>query len=493
MKELLLNTLLLTSLLSITGTVSQAQTATFTLQTPSVSTGAGSNPTSVTVADVNGDGNPDALVASHANSQLLVLLGNGKGGFTLQTSLPTGGTNSLFSNIAVADVNKDGKLDAVMADASPRLGKVLVLLGNGVGGFTVQANSPSTGMSSQPLSVAVADVNADSNPDVLAADYHTSRLLVLLGDGAGGVKLQPTVTSTSTASDGGPYSVAVADVNSDGSVDALVANAYNGTLGVLLGNGAGGFILQKNSPVPVINGNFGPEDLAIADVNGDNKPDVLTANSGDDTIGVLLGNGAGGFTSYANYSVGGNSYTPLKVAVSDINGDGKLDALTTNYNNSLSVFIGNGAGGFTLQPTRLVSNTPLNNLFGLALSDVNRDGKPDAIVVNSANRTLMVFLNTSNVLSTRAILPGTNAYLYPNPAQNIATLTFAGLPTSSVRVQATLLDALGRMIGQYTLGIRGGLSPLTGLTSGIYVVRLAAQDGQGLGLGELPVQRLSVD
>ncbi len=269
-------------LLAATGAV-QAQTpaATFTLQaTPS--TGAGSSPASVAIADVNGDGNPDALTGNYRSNTLSVLLGNGAGGFTLQANAPSTGANSSPYSVAIADVNSDGNLDALTANIGTRT--LSVLLGNGAGGFTLQPNSPSPGANNPPYSVAIADVNGDGKPDALTTNFNTGTLGVLLGNGTGGFTLQANAPLIGAGSY--PQTVDIADVNGDGKLDALVANEGSSTLSVLLGNGAGGFTLQANAPST--GANSGPQGMAIADVNGDGKPDALTANAGSSTLGVLL-------------------------------------------------------------------------------------------------------------------------------------------------------------------------------------------------------------
>lgn len=462
------------------------------VQTPAASTGAISRPSSVTVADVNGDGRPDALVANTATAGLGVLLGNGTGGFTLRANQAIPGASSYLSNVAVADVNGDSKLDALMCAttfSTTNPSKLFVLLGNGAGDFTpAAAGAPSTGANSQPSSVVVADVNADGKPDALVTDYYSSRLLVLLGNGAGGFTLQATASSTGAGS--GPKSVAVADVNGDGKLDALTANASVNTIGVLFGDGGGGFTLQATSPVVGPGGST--QSLVIADVNKDGKLDVLAGNLDDLTLVVLLGNGAGGFAVYGRFPTTGGS-VPLNVDVADVNGDGNLDALTTNYDNTISILLGNGSGGFTAQATRLVPLTPLNNIFGLSLADVNRDGKPDVTAVNMANNTLVVFLNTSTFLSTRAMLPGASAYFYPNPAHTVTVLSLTGLPQSVAQVNATLFDMTGRVVEKITLNVTGGNLPLAGLAPGLYEMRLTARNNQGQELGELPAQRVIVE
>jgi len=421
------------------------------------------------VADVNGDGKPDALVTNYNGGTLGVLLGNGAGGFTLQPNPPQTGTNSNPFGVAVADVNGDGKPDALVINfTSNTLG---VLIGNGAGGFTLQPNLPQIkGIAS--YKVTVADVNGDSKPDALVPNYSNNTLQVLLGDGAGGFTSRASLPSTGANS--APFDVAVADINGDGKPDALTANTSANTLGVLLGDGAGGFTLQPNSPQT--GANSGPQSVVVVDVNGDGKLDALTANSRSSTLGVLLGDGKGGFVLQANLPSTGVSSGPFNVVVADVNGDGKLDALASNYNtNTLGVLLGNGAGGFTLQ-----LNSPAVGIFdhpsAVAVADVNGDRKPDALMISNNTSVLGVLLNTT-VLATAAVLPAAVVDIYPNPAHAAFSVQVPGVGQAG-SVQATLLNGLGQVVSRQSaaLPVAGTtlLLETAGLAAGVYTLRLTA-------------------
>src|SRR5207248_2345115 len=115
-----------------------------------------------------------------------------------------------------------------------------------------------------------------------------------------------------------PTSVAVADVNGDGRLDLVVANSGNANVSVLLGNGDGTFHRAANIVVGGL-----PSSVAVADVNGDGRRDLVTANYGSsNSVSVLLGNGNGTFQGAVDFGVG---FAPRSVAVSDLNGDGRLD------------------------------------------------------------------------------------------------------------------------------------------------------------------------
>src|SRR6266704_3113392 len=419
---------------------------------------------SVAVADVNGDGKLDLLVANFCTATpcggdgtVGVLLGNGDGTFQPAVTYDSGGQNAV--SIAVADVNSDGKPDAVVTDncvtSTCDAGAVGVLLGNGDGTFQAAVNYTSGGLS--PSSVVVGDVNGDGKPDLLVGNiymgngnYSRGSVGLLLGNGdgtflgpvsfdsggeyaygvaagdingdgkldlfvanfcadstcaSGGVAVflgkgdgsfQPVVTYGSGGLDS--YSVAVGDVNEDGKPDLLVANYYsadgnyysNGTVGVLLGNGDGTF----QAAVSYGSGGSGPVSLAVGDVNGDGKPDLLVANqcsnrnnsnSCTGLLTVLLGSGDGKFQAAVSYASGGAS--PSSIVLADINGDEKPDVLISNQcarldgdcAGNISVLLGKGDGSF---PAAINYGSGGQTPYSVAVADVNGDGKPDVVVAN---------------------------------------------------------------------------------------------------------------
>jgi len=245
-------------------------------------------------------------------------------------------------SVAVADVNGDGKPDLVVANLCAKSsnsncahglvnGSVGVLLGNGDGTFRPAVTYSSTGL--QALSVAVADVNGDGKPDLIVANRYAcantcpdGTVVVRIGNGDG--TFQSAVAYDSGG--GGTWSVAVKDVNGDGKLDVVVANNDSNSVAVLLGRGDGTF----EPPVSYSSGGTQPFSVAVADVNGDGKPDLLVANCAGSgcasgSVGVLLGKGDGTFEPAVSYSSGGTQ--AVSVAVADVNGDGKPDLLVANY------------------------------------------------------------------------------------------------------------------------------------------------------------------
>jgi FG-GAP-like repeat len=333
----------------------------------------GNQPSGVAIADVNDDGKPDIVVTnSYYSNTVGVLLGNGDGSFQPVVTYDSGGEPW---RVAVLDLNGDGKLDLVVANATSCTGctdgsKVGVLLGNGDGTFQPVVTYGAGGFGDNAtVALAVADANGDGRLDVVVANIcgdsactTKGSVGIMLGNGDG--TFQPVATYGSAAG----YSIAVADVNGDGKLDVLVSSGYGiyplplGSVGVMLGNGDGTF----QAPTYVSSGGYGPSAIAVADVDGDGKPDLLVANfcasssngnclpTAAGSVSILRGNGDGTFQAPVTYGSGGYWISDF-IAVADVNGDGKPDMLAVNLAGYSS---GDGSIGVLLNNTPFPDTTP---------------------------------------------------------------------------------------------------------------------------------------
>jgi hypothetical protein len=276
-----------------------------------------------------------------------ILLGDGSGGFAAPLSVALGSAGmppapvTGSTAVAIGDVNKDGRADLVVANAGTRAvpgTTVSVLLGaaSGFGMPTVLA------VGTLPTDVALADFNGDSNLDIATTNERTNNVSIRLGDGAGGFG---TGAATNYSIGNGfvtigsyPNALAVADINGDNRLDIVTANAGSNNITVLLGRGNGAFVV----PGLILAMQNVPSSVALVDVNRDSRLDIVTTNQGSDSISIRLGDGFGNFGATVNTSVG-NATTPAgpaAVAVADFNGDGKPDLAVTRYlPNNLAVLL----------------------------------------------------------------------------------------------------------------------------------------------------------
>jgi hypothetical protein len=377
----------------------------FTFLSPKTYDSGGQLAWKVVVADVNGDGKPDVLVlndngeSGSGDGSVGVLLGNGNGSFRKIVIYDSGGVYA--TGIAVGDLNGDGKLDLVVANQvcpSTRVNCLGVLLGNGDGTFKPAVTYPDGGIETFSagglfVPVMISDIDGDSRPDLVVVsetdpDYGDGRVGVLLGNGDGTFKAVVTYDSGGFA----PFSAALADLNGDGKPDMVVFNcspsgssdcSQNGTVGVMLGNGDGTF----QSVTKYDSGGLGGTSaLVIADVNGDGRPDILVGN-----------NCPGNCTGIGSFGVlmGKGDGTFQAAIAYPLSGVGGVESITVGdlngdgkpdlaiVGNGVDAYLNKGDGTFRLAS----ANPTTGNTQQVFLTDLDGDGKLDIVDINITSGT----------------------------------------------------------------------------------------------------------
>ena len=396
---------------------------------------------SVVAADFNGDGAMDLAVGGvEASSGVQVFLGNGDGTFKPPVAYAPG---SGAASLAAADLNHDGNPDIVIA--SPAGEYLTVLLGNGDGTF----QPPVTyAIPSVATAVVLGDFNNDGKLDIATADYSTEAVIcVLLGNGDGTFQ-EPGILSYPP--DWGLHTLAAGQFTESGNLD-LAVTEEEGLSGevvqILLGNGDGTFTIGSSYGIDYTLGA-----MVAADLRSNGTTDLAVANGG--VLTVLLGDGDGTFQQPTEYDFGSGQWhfytAPFSttVAVADMNGDGIPDlvsapSLSTDLVDYSSVYIFPGKGDGTFGSPEIAYPVASNSFpMGLALADFNGDGLLDVTIADPFGPhngySEYVLLNTGQVkFSPVSMLSFTNQKKGTTSPPQIVTLTNQGPSTLNISSMTT--------------------------------------------------------
>ena len=428
----------------------------------------GKAPAVAGVGDFNEDGIPDVAVVNAGDDTITVLLGKGDGTFNALT--PTAPfaqspcavfTKQSNCAIAVGDFNHDGHADLAVTSGDDYT--VSVLKGNGQGAFTPFAGSP-IGTGNFPEAVKIGDFNNDGFQDLAVANANDGDVYVLLGNGDGTFTPAP---GTPVAAGGFPFFLAVADLNNDGKADLAVVNGRTNTVTLLQGNGDGTFTPFPSSPInfPISKGLTA---IVAADFNEDGNVDLAVADFDDSNVDILIGNGTGvfTFTSQSPIAVGLN---PLGMVGLDYNGDHHADLAVENFSDgTVTLLIGKGDGTFAASGAATPAGPAPNDVVA---ADFNGDGKPDLALPDFGSTVTTILLNTVTQTATanlpNVILPGQGPQVvqatYPantSFATSFGTITLEGL---AIPTTLTLTDNPTAQLDTLPVTFTAQLSPASTL------------------------------
>ena len=397
----------------------------------------GDNPDEPAIGDLNGDGTLDLVTAN--GKAISVLLNRGDGSFQAKRDYRSGG-----NAVAIGDLNGDRKPDLATPNGLIR-GTVSVLLNRGDGSFRAKRDYR-TGRG--PHSVAIGDLNGDRKLDLATANTYSipnTRVYtasVLLNRGGGRFRA-PRDYRTG----GHPDRIAIGDLNGDRKLDLVIANDEN-TVSVLLNRGNGRFRAKRDyrtGPDPVA--------LAIGDLNGDGKLDLVTTIFTGNTVSVLLNKGNGRFRAKRDYRTGPE---PGALAIGDLNGDGKLDLVTTSLGtgrNTVSVLLNRGDGSFQARLDYRVQ-TKLVYLSGTAsgatIGDLNGDGRLDLATSNADGDSVSALINTPGL----CVVQDVRRMTLP-----VATLTLARVNCHVGEVGSDYSEAFKRSLVMWQKPAPGAVRP----------------------------------
>jgi hypothetical protein len=423
------------------------------------------NPYSVAVGDLNGDGKADLAVTNQISGDVSVLLNTAAVGaatpsFAAKVDF---GAGSNPQSVAIGDLNGDGRPDLAVANSCSQCeggsGDVSVLLNTTPAGAAAPTFATKVDFAAHdhPWSVAVGDLNGDGRPDLAVANCGSAcggagsgDVSVLLNTAAVGAAAPSFAAKVDFAAHTNPVSVAVGDLNGDGKPDLAVANFGSGDVSALLNTAAVGTAAPSFAAKVDFAAHDHPMSVAVGDLNGDGKPDLAVVNEFSKDVSVLLNATAAGaaapsFAAKVDFAA---HTDPRSVSVSDLDGDGKPDlavancgqgcnSLNMNTSGDVSVLLNTTPGGAGTPSFAAKVDIPARGwVLSGAVGDLNGDGKPDLAAANFSSNDVSVLLNTTpNVTFTPASVSfGSQAQGTAGAAQAVTVTNSSGQTRTITRV-----------------------------------------------------------
>lgn len=400
----------------------------------------GAVPYSVSISDFNGDGRLDMAVANVSEFTISVFLNTTTPGastpsFSVKTDFAT--SNSPYS-VTAGDFNGDGKQDLAVANNLSNAISILMNItttGASTPAFSHRINFATE---SNPYSVAICDINRDGKPDLAVPNSVSNTVSVFLNKTVPGALTPVFTTAENFTTQTSPTSVSEGDLNGDGKQDLAITNAVSGSVSVLLntmelGTPTSAFSHKTDFAVPT-----GAYTSSTGDLNGDGKPDIVTANFTSSTVSVFLNTTAPGavipaFNPRADFLV---ANYPRAVSISDINGDGKQD-LAVSGSNLLSVFLNTTTPGAATPTFSAAATFPTGDAYSIVNADFNGDGKPDLALTDLTSGQLSMFINTTTAGASTPAFSARADFIVGNGPNTIAAGDFNGDGKPDLAVNCT--------------------------------------------------------
>jgi len=385
---------------------------------PRLDFAAGSVTRSVVLSDLDGDGKADMIATNTGTYNISVFRNTSTAGVTsfagkvdiASGSAPSGAG---ASGIATGDIDGDGKLDIVVSNYNSM--DISVFINTTLG--TVITFAPKVDFPTwdvlpplgfiNPLGVAINDLDADGKADIAVANFSTASVALFKNTSVAGTPsfVRQMLTTGLTA----PRELAIGDLDGDGKPDLVVSDETASKVLAYLNTSPGSGAFTFSAPFVSVTGNS-PRGVSLGDLDGDGKLDMAIVNSGGaGSVSVFRNTSFAGtlsFTTKVDYVSGAS---PREVTLADIDGDGKPEmaaSSNTVTNAKLTCFRNTSIPG-SISFATMVSFPAGNNALGVALQDVNNDGKVDAVVASSSTGTVGVFVNITPEATLSALASAT--------------------------------------------------------------------------------------
>jgi FG-GAP-like repeat/IPT/TIG domain/FG-GAP repeat len=487
----------------------------------------GTNPISVSIGDLDGDGKPDLAVANNGSSTMSILRNNPVLPPTISSFSPLSG--AIGSSVVITGTNFNtstaqnfvffGATMATVTAASTTSLTVTVPTGatyqpisvlniaNGLSGFsakpfnvTYEGFIASNGLKPKvdfttgtiPTSINIGDLDGDGKPDLAVANYVSNTVSVYRNTSSvGSINTSSFSSKVDFVTGSIPFSVSIGDLDGDGKPEMVVANNGSNTVSVFRNTFSVGSITTSSfaSKVDFTTGTS-PQAVSIGDLDRDGRPDLAVANAGSNTVSIFRNTSSVGSINTGSFAFGVDIATgsiPYSVSIGDLDGDGKPDlAVANDGSNTVSIFRNTSfigvinTGSFASKVDFATGTEPQS----VSIGDLDGDGKLDLATANNISNTVSVLRNTS---SSGSITTGSFAGkvdfatgLNPNSV-SISDLDGDGksdLATANYSVNSISVFQNTSSVGSITTGSFANKVDFT-TGSGPYSVKIGDLDGDG--------------
>ncbi len=399
---------------------------------------AGRSPSFIAIGDLDGDGKPDLAVVTQLTNTISVYRNTSNSGSIQPGSFAppvTVASGDQWSSIAIGDLDGDGKPD--LAAASPNSFGVSVYRNTSIVGGIAFAPKVDFSTGTEPLSVAIGDLDGDGKPDLALVSYNYSIVSIFRNTSSiGSITVGSFAPSVDFATGVGPTMVAIGDLDGDGKSDLAVATTGSSTVSLFRNTSSSGSITAGSfaPKVDFVTGGA-PSEIAIGDLDGDGKSDLAVANVGSNTVSLFRNTSssgsitAGSFAPKVDFATG---VGPESVAIGDLDGDGKPDLAVANASsNSVSV-LRNTSNSGSITAGSFASKVDFTVQLGssverVAIGDLDGDSRPDLALTDFSAGGVSVFRNSDACRTTLFTSPSITSFT-PAAAKpgDLVTLTGTG-------------------------------------------------------------------
>ena len=442
----------------------------------------GTNPYNVAIGDIDGDGKPDLVVTNEGSNTVSVYRNISASGSITADSFDTPidfTTGSYPQGVALGDIDGDGKPDLVVTNYNSNTFSVYrnTSTSGSITTSSFATNVDFTTGSSSPIGIAIGDIDGDGKPDLVVTNWNNNTVSIYRNTStSGSITASSFATNVDFSTGTNPFNVAIGDIDGDGKPDLAVTNYSDNTVSVFRNTSTSGSITTSSFATSIYftTGSY-PIGIAIGDIDGDGKPDLVITNYGSNKVSIYMNISTSGsittgsFATNVDFTTGSN---PNGVAIGDIDGDGKPDLAVTNAgSNTISIYRNiSTTGSITLGSfTDRVDFTTGSNPICVAIGDIDGDGKPDLAVANYSSNTVSVLRNTLATVAPPTA-PAIGTITQPTCAVPTGSVVLNGLPSTGTW---TLTASPG---GATTTGT-GTSTTFSGLASDTYTFTVTAASG----------------